>query len=152
MTSNVQTQFSVFLVSRPGVLPQVCRGLAEAKVNIVAMSMMDAMEHGVLRVVCGGAVKAREALRRLEVPYTETDVLTVEMPNRPGSAADVCERLGQARVTINYMYCSTGGARSGKTIGIFKVGNIARAQKAISAKRRTGRDMKVKRRQPMKRR
>ncbi len=152
MSTKVQTQFSVFLINRPGVLSQVCRTLAQAKVNISALSMMDAMEHGVLRLVCGDAAQARQVLRKLEVPFTETDVLAVEMPNRAGAAADVCERLGQARIVINYMYCSTGGVRSGKTIGIFKVANVARAQKAINSKRRTSRDMKVKLRQPVKRR
>lgn len=147
------TQFSVFLVSRPGVLAQVCRALAEAKINILAMTMMDAMEHGVMRLVCANAEKGRAALRKMNFTFTETEVLAVEMPNRPGSAADVCEKLAVAKVGISYMYCSTSSAAGGgKAIGIFKVAHTDKARKALSAKRKTSRQMKIKRRQPAMRR
>jgi hypothetical protein len=144
------TQFSVFLVNRPWVLTQVCRALAEAKVNIVAMTMMDAMEHGVMRLICANADKARDALQRMNFTMTETEVLAVDMPNKPGAAAEVCEKLATGKVAISYMYCSTAG--SGKAIGIFKVGSLAKAKKALEAKRKPNRQMKIKRRQPVGRR
>ncbi|MCK5271668.1 MAG: ACT domain-containing protein, partial [Sedimentisphaerales bacterium] len=42
----VATQFSIFLINKPGILAQVLNALAKAKVNIVAMTMMDSVEHG----------------------------------------------------------------------------------------------------------
>ena len=143
------TQFSVFLVGRPGVLTQVCRGLAEAKVNILALTMMDAMEHGVLRLVCSSEAKGRAAVQKMNFPFTETQVRAVDMPNRPGAAADVCEKLSTGKVGISYMYCSTSGT---KAIGIFKVASIEKAKKALSNRRKTSRQMKIKRRQPAMRR
>lgn len=139
------TQFSVFLIGRPGVLSQVCRALAEAKVNILALTMMDAMEHGVLRLVCSSESTARAALQKMNFPFAEAKVLAVNMPNRPGAAADVCEKLSTAKVGISYMYCSTSGT---KAIAIFKVANTEKAMKALSNTRKTSRQMKIKRRQP----
>ncbi|NOT01380.1 MAG: hypothetical protein HOP29_12210 [Phycisphaerales bacterium] len=145
------TQFSVFMVTRPGVLTQACRALAEAKVNIVAMTMMDTMEHGVMRVVCEDAGRARAALQNGNFSFSESEVLAVEMPNRPGAAADVCEKLATGKVAISYMYCSTSGG-GGKAIGIFRVNNLDRAKKALTATNKTSRTVKVGRRQPALRR
>jgi len=62
------TQFSVFLVNKPGILARVCQQLADDKVNILAMSMMDSQEHGVLRMVTENPGQARKSLSELEVP------------------------------------------------------------------------------------
>ena len=97
---ETKTQFTVFLVSRPGVLSQICRALAAEKVNIVALTMMDGQEHGVLRLVAANMTKARAALKKMNAAFTETEVLAVDMPNKPGAAADVCEKLARARRTL----------------------------------------------------
>ncbi len=144
------TQFSVFLVNRPVVLTQVCRALAEAKVNIIALTMMDAMEHGVMRIVSSDVERARDALQQMNFTFTEATVLAVEMSNKPGAAADVCEKLASAKCNISYMYCSTSGA-GGKAIGIFKVANMEKARKALESKRKNNRDIKIKKRQPARR-
>ena len=136
-------QFSVFLVNKPGVLSQVCRELGKAKINIIALAMMDAVEHGVLRVIVSDPDQARPVLRKLNIPTTETEVLAVPMANRPGAVADVCERLSASHIRASYVYCTTG-ARGGKTLGIFKVPDIKKAIKVIEARTSTTRDMKVK--------
>jgi hypothetical protein len=135
-------QFSIFLANKPGLLAQICRALAAAKINIVALTMMDASEHGVLRVVAKNAEKAKAALDVLNLSMTQTEVLAVTMPNRPGAVADVCERLSANRVPIAYMY-STTGAAGGKAIGIFKVQNMAKAEKVLTVKGNASRDMKA---------
>ena len=55
----VATQFSIFLINKPGILAQVLNELAQGKVNIVAMTMMDSVEHGVLRLVAAQPDHAR---------------------------------------------------------------------------------------------
>ena len=137
------TQFSVFLVNKPGVLAQVCRELGKAKVNIVALVMMDAVEHGVLRIIVQSSDRARPVLRRLNIPMTETQVLAVPMTNRPGALADICERLSAAHIRVSYMYCTSATPR-GKVLGIFKVPDIRKAIKVIEGRRSTTRDMKIK--------
>src|SRR5699024_10037362 len=53
------TQFSVFLVNKPGVLAQVTAALAQAKINLLAVTLVDSQEHGVLRMVTADATEAR---------------------------------------------------------------------------------------------
>src|SRR3954470_12746178 len=92
------TQFSVFLVNKPGVLAQVTTALATAKINLLAMTLVDSQEHGVLRMVVKAPAAAREVLTKLNLPMTETDVLCVDLPNRPGALADVATLLGKNHI------------------------------------------------------
>ena len=141
-------QFSVFLVNKPGVLTQIFGELGKAKVNITALAMMDSMEHGVLRLVVDDTLAARSVFQGLNVPVKETDVVTVTLSNRPGAAADLCDRLSSAHMVIGYMYC-TGGARGGKTTMVLKVPDAKRAMKLLDGAKDNRRDMKVKLRRPM---
>jgi hypothetical protein len=124
------TQFSVFLVNKPGVLAQVTRALAEEKLNIVAMTLVDSQEHGVLRFVAENEPVAREVVKKLGLPMTETEVLVLELSNRPGALAGVAGLLGENHININYAYV-TSGAPGGRTTGVFKVADINKATKLL---------------------
>jgi hypothetical protein len=128
---RMATQFSVFLVNKPGVLAQVTRALAEEKINILAMTLVDSQEHGVLRLVAADTNRARAVLAKLNLPTTETDVLCLELSNHPGALADVATVLGENHININYAYC-TSGAPGGRTTGIFKVADPNKAQRVLS--------------------
>jgi hypothetical protein len=127
---QVETQFSVFLVNKPGVLAQVLGELAKAKVNIVAMTMADTTEHGVLRLIVDKVAEARQVMKKLSIPVTETDVLGVDMPNRPGSIADLCARLAAEHINISYAYATSGGTK-GKVV--VKVADMNKAKAVLSA-------------------
>jgi hypothetical protein len=126
MEVRTQTQFSIFLVNKPGVLAQVTGALAKAKLNVVAMTLVDSQEHGVLRLVLENLTEARKVLASLNLPMTETEVLCLDLPNRAGALADVATLLGENHVNINYAYC-TSGAAGGRTTGIFKVADSKKA-------------------------
>jgi len=128
------TQFSVFLVNRPTVLAQVCEALARDHVNLVAMSLMDSTEHGVMRLVTDDTAKARTSLKRLGLPTAETEVLLVELAHRPGALADVCARLGGEHVGIHYAYC-TGAAPNGRSLAVLKVSDMGKALSALDSRR-----------------
>src|SRR5687767_3540036 len=99
---KIETQFSVFLVNKPGVLAQVTGALGQEKINLVAMTLVDSQEHGVLRFVAEDPVRARQVITRLNLPMTETDILRMDLSNRPGALADVASLLGQNHININY--------------------------------------------------
>lgn len=125
-------QYSVFLENKPGLLAQVARQLAKAKINVTAMTMMDSSEHGVLRmVVSDGAEKFKAAVTELNLPMTEAEVLLVDMPNKPGALADICGKLAEAHINISYAYITTG-APGGKTNGVFKVADNKKAMKVLA--------------------
>jgi hypothetical protein len=130
----LQTQFSVFLVNKPGVLASVTNALGKAKVNIIALTLMDSMEHGVLRIVCDNGGAARDVLGRCHDRWTETDVLVLELPNEPGAFAKIAGKLAEAHINISYAY-STGGAHGGRTTAVFKVADMKKAQKLLVGER-----------------
>lgn len=141
---KAMTQFSVFLISKPGILSRVCDELAAHKINIVAMTLMDSVEHGVFRLVPKDVEKARKVLGAVNVPMTETEILAVDMPNRPGALADLCRRLNSRRISIKYAYVTTGST-GGRTIGIFKVDNLKKALKVTGTKLAGRKERKVTR-------
>lgn len=130
MDTRTDIQFSVFLVNKPGVLAQVTGAIAEAKLNMLAMTLVDSQEHGVLRMVTDDAAATRQVLTKLNLPMTETEVLCLDLSNRPGALADVATLLGQHHVNINYAYC-TSGAPGGRTTGIFKVADVKKAMHVL---------------------
>jgi hypothetical protein len=132
--TRTDTQFSVVLANKPNVLAQVCQQLADDKVNILALSMMDASEHGVLRLVVENPERARHTLDELNLPTTETTVLLANMPNRPGAIADVVKRLASNHVSVNYAYC-TAGAAGGHSVGVFRVSDFRKAMQVLSERR-----------------
>jgi hypothetical protein len=126
----IATQFSIFMVNKPGVLAQVLGEFAQAKINIVAMTMMDSVEHGVMRIVFAGVEGAKEALSKLNMPYNETDVLCVNLTNKSGALAAVAERLAKNHINISYAYC-TAGAKGGRTTGVLKVADVKKAMRIL---------------------
>ena len=123
-------QFSVFMVNKPGVLAQVLGEFAIHKINIVAITMVDAAENGVMRVVFESPEKAKKVLSELNMPYTETDVLCLTLTNKAGALATVAEKLARNHINISYAYC-TAGARGGRTTGILKVADVKKAMKIL---------------------
>jgi hypothetical protein len=143
------TQFSVFMANKPGILAQISRAMAKEKINITALSMMDTADTGVLRLTADKPDAARAVLQNLNVPMTETEVLSVPVANRVGAVADLCERLSKHHVHISYLYATTGG-RGAQTTVVLKVNDTRKAMRAISgpSKHVTGKDMKIKLRRP----
>jgi hypothetical protein len=125
-------QVTVFLENKPGRLAQILSALAQAKVNIIALTVMDRHEHGVLRLVTEDEAATRKILQDLNLQCAESDVLAVELRNQPGALAHVCETLAAGHINIDYAYCSSGG-RNGKVYGIFKVANVEKAQRILNA-------------------
>ncbi len=131
MRMRIVTQFSVFLVNKPGVLAQVTTALGKAKINLFALTLVDSSEHGVLRLACEEPDRARKALAKIHDRFTETDVLAIEIANEPGMFASAAQKLADAHVNINYAYC-TGGAQGGKTTAVFKVADLKKALRVLA--------------------
>ena len=130
---QIMKQLSVFLINKPGILAQVLNELANEKVNIIAMTMMDSVEHGVLRIVPANPKHALTIIEKINLQVNQTDVLCVTMPNKPGSMADVAQKLSEHHINITYCYV-TSGAKGGKTNGIFKVADLKKAIKVLESK------------------
>jgi len=76
-----------------------------------------------MRLVVEDVASTRDVLLRLNLPTTETEVLCLELNNRPGALADIASLLGKEHININYAYVSSG-APGGHTTAIFKVNDL----------------------------
>jgi len=129
---QIATQFSVFVINKPGVLATVTGALAKARINILALTLSDSGENGVLRIVCDDPEATRKVLGQAHDRWTETEVLMLELSNDPGAFARIAQELADEHVNISYAYC-TGGAPGGKTSAVFRIADLKKAVKVLSA-------------------
>jgi hypothetical protein len=144
-------QISVSFENKPGRLANVLLALAREKVNLTAMSVMDSRDRSVLRFVTDDTAKSGQVLKDLGTPYTENDVLAIELRNHVGALAHVCELLASEHIHIDYAYCSAGG-RNGKTVGIFKVTNTEKARRVLGEGPNNSKGRRTEKRPPRDRR
>jgi hypothetical protein len=123
-------QFSIFMVNKPGILSRILDEFTNAKINIKALTVMDSVEHGVLRVVTENPEKMRNILNQTNIQFNETEVLSVTLPNQSGAFAAVTDKLAKAHINIAYAYV-TSGAKGGKTTAILKVADVKKAMKVL---------------------
>ena len=132
---HVTTQFSVFMVNKPGVLAQVLGEFARAKINITAITMMDSVEHGVMRIVFSRPERARDIFAKINMPFNETEVLCINLANQSGALASVAEKLAKNHINISYAYC-TAGAKGGRTTGVLKVADVKKAIRILKGEQK----------------
>jgi hypothetical protein len=123
------TQLTVSLKSRPGVLAQLARTLADAGVNIVTLSAEAVSGRGKIRVIVNDPGKAKRALRRAKYRFSEEPAFVVRLRNKPGALARVAEKVAKGRVNIKSAYATTAG-RGSATV-VFTVGSVAKARRIL---------------------
>ena len=107
----IQTQFTLYLENRPGVLAHAVKVLAEHKVNIEGISAASTSDVGLVQVVLSNPKAAAQALNKGKIAYTTQQVSVLLLPNRPGVLAEVAAALAKQEVNINYIYgtsCHSG--------------------------------------------
>lgn len=112
-------QISVFLENRPGQLSIPCRALAEAGINILTLSLADTQQFGILRLIVKDWQKAVQVLKDAGCVLNVTDVIAIEVPDRPGGMATILEVLERAQLNIEYMYAFTF-RRGDKAVVVFR--------------------------------
>ena len=122
------TQLVLTLQSRPGVLANIARALADAGVNITALCAGDAAGRGKMRILVNNAAKARRALRAAGYRPTEEPAFVVRMRNRPGTLARVADKVAKARINIKSAYATTAG---GSASVVLTLASPARARRLL---------------------
>ena len=102
----VETQLSVFLENRPGILAHICDVLSQASINVLALSTHDAVDNAVVRILCDNPTKALLLLEQEEFYVLEQKVVVLEIPNRYGMLSQVARKLARADINIGYAYCT----------------------------------------------
>lgn len=128
MRAKETTQLSVFLGNRPGMVADLCTTLTEAEVSIRAMTVLDTVDVGTMRMVLDDGEKAKNALRGSGAAYVEVPVITLEIQNRPGAFAKIARTMADSGVNIEYVY-ATGMPGTDRTLGVFRVSDVDTAIK-----------------------
>ena len=119
-------EFNLSLDDRPGTLGRICRALADRNVNIIAAQAFQSSGKSVTRLVFDDPTKARNVLDHEDANYNETDVVQVRLSHRPGELARAAQKLGDANVNINYLYCGTE-PNANTPMVIFGVADVGKA-------------------------
>ena len=127
---KVVRQLSLFLENKPGALAAVCRALADKKINIFAISVLDAVDHAVVRMVVSDPHKATHLLGDHGVLVIEREVILLEGRSRPGELAGIAKRLADHKINIEYAYSATP-PDADRGAMILRVDNLAKAKRCL---------------------
>lgn len=108
----VAKQLTVYVQNRVGTLAKVCSALSAKRVNIRAIQVLDELDWGLIRVVVDDVEKAKETLSAKGFSFGESNVVAVELDNRPGALAAVAKTLAAEGIGIHYAYASAAGLRA----------------------------------------
>lgn len=125
-------QISVFLENRSGRLAGVLGILSGVGANIRALSLADTNDFGILRLIVDKTDEALAALKAGNFTVRSTDVLAVEVPDRPGGLQSILEVLSKADVNVEYMYAFVT-RKTEKAVVIFRFENADDALSALKA-------------------
>jgi hypothetical protein len=124
-------QISVFLENKPGALAEVTRILGEAGVNIRALSLADTKDFGIMRLIVNDNEKARAVLGSRGFTVRKTEVVAVEVPDRPGGLADILKGLSDSGINVEYLYAFVQQSGSNAII-IFRFDETDKAIAALT--------------------
>jgi hypothetical protein len=125
-------QLSVFLENKPGALSAPCRLLAQAGINIQTFSLADTQQFGILRLMMHDWAKAKEILEKQGYVVKLTEVVALEVPDRPGGLADLLDLVERAGINVEYMYAFTV-KQEGRGLLAFRFNDPDAAIRALQA-------------------
>jgi len=112
-------QLSLFLENRPGQMVEPCRLLAGAGIDIRTLSLADTRQFGILRLIVGDWQNAAMLFQNAGYVVNVTEVVAVEVADRPGGLAELMAVFENSSVNIEYMYAFPFG-RNGRAVLIFR--------------------------------
>ena len=117
-------QLSIFAENKPGSLNKICKLLAENDIDILTLSLADTTDFGILRIITKDWEKARDVLTRNQIIVRVTDVVAVEVPNRPGGMGSILDTLSRYSINVGYMY-AVAAAKAAVIIFRFDAPDVA---------------------------
>jgi len=127
-------QLSLFLENQPGALSRPMRILAEAGFNILTLSIADANQFGILRLILRDWEKAKKLLEKEGFVVKVTDMVAVEVADRPGGLAEILTVLEKARINVEFMYAFTE-KRQGRAVLVFRFDDPESAIRVLRKRR-----------------
>ena len=126
------TQISVFLENKPGRLAQATEVLRQNNIDISAISVADTSEFGIVRMIVDKPKEAVSALKAAKFPVSTTEVLAVEVSDKPGGLNFALQVLNEANISIEYLYSFI--KRNGdKALILFRIEDSAKAVEVLQS-------------------
>ena len=123
------TQLTLSLVSRPGTLAALARTLADAGVNITALSAPEVAGRGKIRLLVNDPGRAKRALRKANYRANEEPAFILRLRNKPGALARVAARLAKERINVRSIYATAAGR--GSAVVVLTVGGSPRKARRV---------------------
>ena len=97
-------QISVFVENQPGSMMEVTSVLTETQINIRAISMFDAPEFGIMRLVVSDPARAKEELTKRGFVNRVNNVIGAELIDENGNLNHMLKILADGKINVNYIY------------------------------------------------
>ena len=97
-------QISIFIENKSGRLAEITRILGDAGINIRALSLADTSDFGILRLIVDNVETAKAVLKEKGFTVSKTEVVAVEVPDRPGGLSSLLQTLDANQINVEYMY------------------------------------------------
>lgn len=123
-------QISIFLENKSGRLAEVTTILAQAGINIRALSLADTTDFGILRLIVNDMQKAQQVLKDNGFTVGKTEVIGVEVSDKPGGLAHILNIMKDQGINVEYMYAFVQKSGSNAII-IFRFDEIDKAIEAL---------------------
>ncbi len=124
-------QISIFIENKSGRLAEVTEALGDMGVNIRALSLADTSDFGILRLIVDKTDLAKATLKERGFTVNKTEVVAVEVPDRPKGLFGILEILDRAQVNVEYMYAFVERC-GGNAVIIFRFDNPEEAIKVLT--------------------
>lgn len=121
-------QLTVFLQNESGRLEELAKTLSDNGININAISIAENESYGVMRMIVSDNSKAEDALKKMDFTVKNTDVISIECPDVPGSLYEALRTLSKEGISVKYMY---GYSNQGKARLIIKTTNQERGMELL---------------------
>lgn len=105
-------QLSVFLENKTGYLNQVLAVLAHHQINIVALTVADTSDYGIMRAIVSDPTKAMDALKAEQFTVRVHEIIGIEMSAAPGSMSHILDLFTAENIAIEYVYAFSFGSKS----------------------------------------
>ena len=125
-------QVSIYVENQPGRLAEVTKALADAGVDIQALSIADTDTFGILRLIVNDPELAERTVINAGFSAKVTEVVAVAVEDRPGGLSDVLTMLSKEGVDVGYMYAFIG-KKEGLADVILRIKDNRKAKEILSA-------------------
>ena len=123
-------QLSIFVENKRGRLAEITKAVAEAGVDIRALSIADTTDFGILRLIVNKPDEAAAALKEKGITVSVTNVIAVGFNDKPGAISVPMQILSENEIDVEYMYAFIT-RRSEKAYVILRVADNDAAAKVL---------------------